>query len=69
MSCTNMFNEATFREMLPTSWEKHFSKRTLIIDHDVINLLCYKTSTSTGFENKSEFFSTKIVAFLKEKNY
>ena len=53
MSWTNIFNEATFREMLLTSWEKHLSKRSLIIDDDVINLLYCKTSSSTGFENES----------------
>ena len=51
-----MFKEAMFREMLITSWEKHLSKCSLIIDDDMINLLYYKTSSSTGFENESEFF-------------
>ena len=64
-----MFYEAMFQEMLLTSWEKHLSKRSLIIDDDVINFLYCKTSSSTGFENESEFFGAKIVAFSKEKTY
>ena len=64
-----MFNEATFQEMLLTSWEKHLSKRTLIIDDEVINLLYCKTFSSTGFENESEFFGTNMVAYLKQKTY
>ena len=67
MSLTNMFNEATSQEMLLTSWQKHRSKCSLIINDDVINLLYYETSSSTGFENETEFFGTKMVAFLKEK--
>ena len=69
MSGTKIFNEATFREMLLTSWEKHLSKCSLIIDDDVINLLYCKTSSSTGFESESEFFGAKMVAFSKEKTY
>ena len=42
---------------------KDLSKRSLIIDDDVINLLYCKTSTSTGFENESEF-GVKMLAFL-----
>ena len=64
-----MLNEATFREMLLISWEKHLSTCSLIIDDDVINLLYCKTSSSTGFESESKFFGTRIVAFLKEKTY
>ena len=64
-----MFNEATFQEMLLTLWKKHLSKRTLIIDDDVINLLYCKTSRCTEFESESEFFGSKMVAFLKEKTY
>ena len=64
-----MFYEAMFQEMLLTSWEKHLSKRSLIIDDDVINFLYCKTSSSTGFENESEFFGAKIAAFSKEKTY
>ena len=63
-----MFKEAMFREMLITSWEKHLSKCSLIIDDDMINLLYYKTSSSTEFENESEFFcGAKMIAFLKGK--
>ena len=57
-----------FPEMLLTSWEKHLSKRSLIIDDDVINLLYCKTSTSTGFENESEFFWRQNGSiFIKKK--
>ena len=64
-----MFTEASFQEMLLTSWEKHIFKHTLIIEYDMINLLYCKTSSSAGFENKSEFFCTKMVAVLREKTY
>ena len=39
MPQTNMFNEATLREILLISWEKHLSKRSAIIDDGVIKLL------------------------------
>ena len=55
--------------MFLASWEKDLSKRSLMIDDDVINLLYCKTSSSNGFENGNEFFGAKMVAFLKEKTY
>ena len=56
-----------FREMLLTSWEKHLSKHSLIIDHDVINLQC-KTSRSTGFENESQYVWRQNGSVFKRKN-
>ena len=66
-SWTSMFNECTFRKMLLTSWERHLSKPSLIIDDDVMNLLYCKTSSSTGFENESEFFWRQNGSISKRK--
>ena len=65
-----MFNEATFNEAMFNDAShimgEDLSKRCLI-DDDVLNLLYCKTSSSTEFENKRDFFGTIMVAFLKGK--
>ena len=53
--------------MLLTSWEKHLSKRSLIVDDDVTSLFYCETFSSTGIENESEFLGAKMLTFLKEK--